>query len=202
MAYSIRKEKVVKYRDEENKQPLVYFEFNCDEVADLPIGMTEEKEIAQGSIAWVISTGEFYDYTSTGSWRFFTNRLISAKGSTGICSHFVYIGASGVNDTDNIGFSLFNASQFGCRCPKSVANTVDEFKAWLANQYAAGTPITVWYILAEPETAVVNEPLRKIGDYADSISDVISIPTVRGKNVFDVDTEVKPSEVYIKYKNR
>ena len=36
MAYSIRKEKVVKYRDEENKQPLVYFEFNCDEVADLP----------------------------------------------------------------------------------------------------------------------------------------------------------------------
>ena len=68
MAYSIRKEKVVKYRDEENKQPLVYFEFNCDEVADLPIGMIEEKEIAQGSIAWVISTGEFYGYTSTSSW--------------------------------------------------------------------------------------------------------------------------------------
>lgn len=68
MAYSIRKEKVVKYRDEETKQPLVYFEFNCDEATDLPIGMIEEKEIAQGSIAWVISAGEFYGYTSTGSW--------------------------------------------------------------------------------------------------------------------------------------
>ena len=144
----------------------------------------------------------FRDKEREGSWRFFTDKLISAKGSTGICSHFVYIGASGVNNTDNIGFSLFNTSQFGCRCPKSVADTVNDFKAWLANQYAAGTPITVWYVLATPTTGIVNEPLRKIGDYADSISDVISIPTVRGENVFDVDTEVKPSEVYIKYKSR
>ena len=80
--------------------------------------------------------------------------------------------------------------------------TVAALKSWLAQQYANGTPFTVYYTLANPETAVVNEPLRKIGDYADSISDVISIPTVRGENVFDVDTEVKPSEVYIKYKNR
>lgn len=73
-----------------------------------------------------------------------------------------------------------------------------------------GQPLISWMIKGNtvqsstptPTTDIVNEPLRKIGDYADSISDVISIPTVRGKNVFDVDTEVKPSEVYIKYKNR
>ena len=68
MACSIRKAEVVKYRDEENKRPLVYFEFNCDETTDLPIGIVEGKEIAQGSIAWVISTGDIYGYTSTGSW--------------------------------------------------------------------------------------------------------------------------------------
>ena len=144
----------------------------------------------------------YMDKERANSWRFYSARLVSGKYSLSICSHFVYIGTSEVNNTDNIGFSLFNVSQFGCRCPKSVANTVNEFKAWLAAQYAAGTPVTIWYVLATPTTGIVNEPLRKIGNYADSISDVISIPTVRGKNVFDVDTEVKPSEVYIKYKSR
>lgn len=69
MAYSIRKKEIIKYRDEEHKVPLVYYEFNCDEVSDLPINpAVDGEEIAQGSIAWVISTGEFYGYTSTGSW--------------------------------------------------------------------------------------------------------------------------------------
>ena len=153
----------------------------------------------------LVLTGEetfFRDKEQANSWRFYSSPLVSDNNNLSICSHFVNIGTSGVNNTDNIGFSLFSASQFGCRCPKSVANTVNGFKAWLANQYANGTPITVWYVLAEPETAVVNEPLRKIGDYADTVSDVVSIPTVRGENVFDVNTEVKPSEVYIKYKSR
>ena len=142
----------------------------------------------------------FYrDKEREGSWRFYSNRLVSANYNLSICSHFVNIGTSGVDNTDNIGFSLFNASQFGCRCPKSVANTVNEFKAWLANQYAAGTPITVWYILAEPTTGIVNEPLRKIGDYADIVSG-ITIPTIAGANTIDVDTTLKPSEVSVNYK--
>lgn len=69
MAMTIRKKEIVKYREEENKGPLVQYEFNCDDVSDLPINpVVEGEEIAQGSIAWVISTGEFYGYTSTGAW--------------------------------------------------------------------------------------------------------------------------------------
>ena len=150
----------------------------------------------------LVLTGKetFYrDKEREGSWRFYSDRLVSANYNLSICSHFVNIGASGVNNTDNIGFSLFNASQFGCRCPKSVASTVNEFKAWLANQYAAGTPITVWYVLATPETGIVNEPLRKIGDYADTVSG-ITIPTIAGANTIDVDTTLKPSEVSVNYK--
>lgn len=79
--------------------------------------------------------------------------------------------------------------------------TVADFKSYLAAQYANGTPVTVWYVLAEPETAVVNEPLMKIGDYADTVSFAqagVTIPTVNGANVLDVPTEVKPSEITIK----
>lgn len=82
-------------------------------------------------------------------------------------------------------------------------DNADDFKSYLAQQYAAGTPVTVWYILANEQTAVVNEPLMKIGVYADSISmeqTGIEIPTINGSNTLDVLTTVKPSEVYIKYK--
>lgn len=82
--------------------------------------------------------------------------------------------------------------------------TVTDFKSYLQQQYANGTPVTVWYVLATPETAVVNEPLRKIGEYADTLSMEqagVQIPTVKGSNTLDVETELKPSEIYIKYKS-
>lgn len=85
----------------------------------------------------------------------------------------------------------------------NVATTATSFNRWLSDQYANGTPVTVWYVLEIPKTAAVNEPLMKIGEYADSISMTdtgIEIPTVRGNNVLTVDTTVQPSEVYIKYK--
>lgn len=81
--------------------------------------------------------------------------------------------------------------------------TQTEWKAYLAAQYAAGTPVTVWYVLATPETGIINEPLMKIGDYADSISKAqagVEIPTVNGSNTLDVDTTLKPSNIYIEYK--
>lgn len=72
--------------------------------------------------------------------------------------------------------------------------TNDEFKAYLAQQYANGTPVTVWYVLATEETAAINEPLMKIGDYSDTLSNATSIPTTEGANSITVDTTVQPSE--------
>lgn len=153
----------------------------------------------------LVLTGEeiiLRDRKREGSWRFFTDKLISAKSSTGICSHFENIGIDGVNNSDNIGFSIFNNAQFGCRCPESIADTVTDFKSYLAQQYANGTPVTVWYVLAEPETAIVNEPLCKIGDYADELtSDVATlpeIPTTTGPNTLIIDTVLAPSSLTIK----
>lgn len=76
--------------------------------------------------------------------------------------------------------------------------TQTEWKAYLAAQYAAGTPVCVWYVLATPETGIINEPLMKIGNYADEVSN-ISIPTITGKNIVDVETVLKPSEVSFNY---
>ena len=80
------------------------------------------------------------------------------------------------------------------------AAAITAFKSWLASQYAAGTPVTVWYVLAEPETGIVNEPLMKIGDYADTITMAqagVTLPTVAGTNTLTVDTTVQPSSVSI-----
>ena len=94
----------------------------------------------------------------------------------------------------NFGADVMNTQPSG--------NTVEGLKEYLAQQYAAGTPVTIWYVLTTPETAVVNEPLRKIGDYADTVSYEqagVQIPTLNGNTVIDVLTELKPSKMYIKY---
>ena len=82
-------------------------------------------------------------------------------------------------------------------------STVADLKSYLTQQYANGTPVTVWYVLATPETGIINEPLMKIGDYADTLSMEqagVQIPTLNGTNIIDVDTAVKPESMTIKYK--
>lgn len=84
----------------------------------------------------------------------------------------------------------------------SAGWTIADFKSYLSSEYANGTPVTVWYVLATPETGIVNEPLRKIGDYVDTLSYEqagVQIPTNKGNTVIDVETELKPSQMYIKY---
>ena len=69
MAMLIRSKKVIAYRDEENKRPLVEFEFTCDSTSDLPTSpLVSGEEIAQGSLAWVVADADYYGYMSTGEW--------------------------------------------------------------------------------------------------------------------------------------
>lgn len=119
-----------------------------------------------------------------------------------ICSHLKRQTTNIAQTTDEgylIASSVQNAT-FYMRISSSTASTVSELKSYLAAQYAAGTPITIWYVLATPTTGIVNEPLRKIGNYADTVSG-ITIPTITGANTIDVDTTLKPSEVSVNYKS-
>lgn len=81
----------------------------------------------------------------------------------------------------------------------STFATNADFKAYLAQQYANGTPVTVWYVLKDEQTGTVNEPLMKIGTYADTLSNATPIPTTSGLNTIDVNTTVKPSEMSLTY---
>jgi hypothetical protein len=64
-------------------------------------------------------------------------------------------------------------------------NTTD-FKSYLATQYEAGTPVTVWYVLAEPEET--------------PLSDLNPITPLKGANTLSTNTTIQPSEIYLKGK--
>ena len=130
------------------------------------------------------------------------NNALDADTShvTSICTHIPLLPSGGTYTTDN-GYTI-TKSELYMRLT-STYNSLSDFKSYLAQQYAAGTPVTVWYVLAEPETGIVNEPLRKIGDYVDTISmeqAQVQIPTNRGLTTIDVATTLKPSQAYIKYR--
>lgn len=120
----------------------------------------------------------------------------------GLSSH-LSVQTTLIANTETEGFYLTSQNVLYIRINTTRASTVTDFKAYLAQQYAAGTPVCVWYVLATEETAVVNEPLMRIGDYADTLSMEqagVQIPTANGSTTLDVETTVKPSEVYIKYR--
>ena len=89
--------------------------------------------------------------------------------------------------------------------PEIVGTTVASFKSWLAERYANGNPVIVWAIRSSDITSIVNEPLCRIGDYADSVNFSqagVEIPTLKKPNttVIDVETSLEPSEVDVKYR--
>lgn len=118
------------------------------------------------------------------------------------CTHFPQSTWTDVTagTSDCIGLRSGGSGADRVRISYTAYTSVNDFKTYLQQQYANGTPVTVWYVLATPTTGIVNEPIRKIGDYADSISNVANIPTIRGPQTFDVDTTLKPSEIYLKWK--
>ncbi len=126
-------------------------------------------------------------------------------GEECVCSHYI-----GTNDTsysaigDGECTTSIVASGGGNRLAINDVSlsTADAYKAFFAQQYAAETPVTVWYVLATPQTGIVNEPLCKIGDYADELHSedaAITIPTTKGQNTLTVDTPIQPSEITITY---
>jgi hypothetical protein len=152
----------------------------------------------------LVLTGEetVYKYAYVGKNGFSVINVLNANYNRtyGICNHYP---VKTVAEKDALWIGVNDKTLYFV----GIGDTLDitessDFKSYLQQQYAAGTPVTVWYVLATPETGIVNEPLRKIGDYADTLSYEqagVQIPTNRGNTVIDVETTLKPSEMYIKY---
>lgn len=91
-----------------------------------------------------------------------------------------------IGQTTNEGVFLSVYDVIYIRIKSELADTVSRFESYLKEQYTAGTPVTVWYPLAEPTTETFTAP---------------QIPTLNDTTVIDVDTAVKPTEMYTKYKS-
>ena len=156
----------------------------------------------------LVLTGEEYiTYQPEYSCFFFTRSDAYYTGTVRttpcVCSHYQSIhDGRAIEDVPNESIYVTMAHETAFHIKTTDFTNVSDFKSYLAAQYAAGTPVTVWYVLAEPETGIVNEPLMKIGDYSDMVSMEqagVSIPTFTGTTVIDYDGTPKPSEMYIKY---
>lgn len=146
-----------------------------------------KKLVLKGEETWYSSsyyTGAVYAYNSQ-----FPG--ISPNNAV-FCSHLLYATEDYRKGTCNTDYNSVGLWMF------DTVTSPSAFKSYLAAQYAAGTPVTVWYVLDNPETGIVNEPLMKIGDYADTVS-VTSIPTTGTPEQFDIQTTLKPSEVQLTY---
>jgi hypothetical protein len=178
---------------------------NGQQTTNIYLGSTQtvraiKKLVLDGTEKWWVYSGDgfivFYSADVTD--------YLKKAAVTCLCTH--YHTNSNVSAASQVqeGVSFITiSSAYRLYIRDSSISSVNDLRSWLAAQYANGTPVTIWYVLATPETTTVNEPLMKVGDYADTISMTdtgISIPTVHGNNVLTVDTTVQPSNVYIEYK--
>ena len=100
-------------------------------------------------------------------------------------SGFYYITLSPTGDTTvfpiSSHYTTFRIALSGAQLRIiNLTESLSDFVAFLQQQYAAGTPVTVWYVLATATSESFTAP---------------SIPTSGTSETFDVDTTLKPSEV-------
>lgn len=151
----------------------------------MKINDTADSLVSTGTVTYSIKkyvfTGDetFSEYgqsSQNDAYRFATSTAVasdisSSLASSSICTHFTYNA-----NWNNIGFSINNGIVY---ITTDTAIDATSLKQWLSAQYAAGTPLTIYYILATAETEQVTAP---------------SIPTTQGANSITVDTTVQPSE--------
>ena len=130
-------------------------------------------------------------------------------GNKALCTHYINQDSTsfdGIEDKHCLVFLSSDGirSYIGIRDSSYVAAI--NFKNYLIQQYAAGTPVTVWYVRATEETGTLNEPLRKIGNYADTIDSTqtsAQIPTSAGATAISWAGEgLAPSKVELEYKKK
>lgn len=149
-----------------------------------------EKLVLDGNESWVYH--QYLNYNTVDTPLPYAGKESSAVSAYAMCSHYQarYGNADGICRIIGEQLRFYDDIR---------AADVATWKAYLAQQYAAGTPVCVWYVLATEETGIVNEPLMRIGNYADTVSG-ITIPVTAGGDTISVDTTVQPSEVTATYK--
>ena len=124
--------------------------------------------------------------------RFYIN-ISGVASHLSLCSHFIR--EDGNEDVPHFRFGGTSYNELIFFISNTIGTTAD-FKSYLATQYAAGTPVTVWYVLTTPEVSITNEPLMKIGNYVDTINNTQSGIDITTNNL-TVNTTIPPSKIDI-----
>ena len=104
-----------------------------------------------------------------------------ASRAASVCTHFKYVSTGSA-----VGGMFIGASQYWYFIPTDqTLDTVDEWTAWLVEQYANGTPVIVLYPLAEETTESVQGQ---------------ALHTSKGTNTISVISEVDPVTLTAEYK--
>lgn len=104
-----------------------------------------------------------------------------------ICTHYENQNYGGFdNIQDNHILTKYNPDanlqRIGIRDSRFSSPNATDFKSYIATQYSAGTPVTVWYVLAEPTTEQVTAP---------------TLTPATGNNTLAIGTTLQPSSVSI-----
>lgn len=116
-----------------------YRSTNYTPAADIPVSL----ETHQQAVLVLDGTENWLQGSSGDSNVYYLSR-VTKPGTVAQCSHFAY----GVNQTGKFD-TVYGQLRFRVQ---SLYDTVDTWKAYLAAQYAAGTPVTIVYQLATPIT--------------------------------------------------
>ena len=160
-------------------------------LGEVPTVRRVKKLVLDGTEGWTITSNSVLRIGLSGQLR----------PSTPLCTHYLGSDATAWSNVPDKSVTVSISGYLAIL--DTTYTTAADFKAYLADEYAAGTPVTVWYVLAEPQTGIVNEPLAKIGDYADELSSedaAVTIPTVKGANTLTVGGDLQPSEMTITYR--
>ncbi len=153
-----------------------------------------KKLVLTGEESWVNTGGN-------APYRLIINDIAISPSTTSIewyCSHYQSVSNEDSWASYDYCISRMSTTAQSLQFRDITKGDITAFKQYLATQYAAGTPVTVWYVLANETTGIVNEPLRKIDTYADEVSG-ITIPTIAGANTISIGTTLQPSEVTVNY---
>lgn len=135
-----------------------------------------KKLVLTGNENWVKETGNTYAIEGIP--------LMRLGYCDTLCTHYVIATSYKALTSTDCTFSLSRRPALFIH--DNRCTTASALKSYLATQYAAGTPVTVWYVLDEPE----EEPLENL----------LPIQTIKGTNILTADTTVQPSNIWIKGK--
>lgn len=149
---------------------------NCEDTQDIISGAVTRNvgiKVLDGTESWTRIEANCY-----------TTPVSDANANTAneiICTHFLYNASATLTDCCR----LTDTDQlFICMTELGSEATANDFKSWLAGQYAAGTPVIVLYPLATPATeTVTSQPLS----------------TEEGDNTMTVTAEVDNIEFDVTY---